>query len=75
MEFSIGDLVCLDFWTDDEPQESYENPDNIGLVVGFEGGGLYPRVEWITKPFNWVSDVTWEDSSKLLLLSGDKDGV
>lgn len=75
MEFNIGDLVRLDLYTDDEPQDSCENPDNIGLVVGFEQYGLFPRIEWITKPFNWIADVTWEDSSKLLLLSGDKDEI
>ena len=75
MEFNIGDLVRLDLYIDDEPQDSCENPDNIGIVVGFEGGGLLPRVEWIAKPFNWAADVTWEDGSKLLLLSGVEDEV
>ena len=74
-KFEIGDLVRLDLYTDDEPQDSCENPNNIGLIVGFDEFYLFPRIEWITKPFSWLADVTWEDGSKLLLLSGDKDGV
>ena len=78
MEFNIGDLVRLDlysFYSDGETQDSRANPANVGLVVGFDEFYLFPRIEWIVKPFNWAADVTWEDGSELLLLSGDKDGI